>query len=227
MIKRPSPEHQRDRVLTEDEIRQLWSALDAEQPSWQHSSSTPITAQRGGEVHGASWSELTCRQVVDDSAEQQERTRSPLSPQSLKILQALRAAPAKVPLGLSSTRKPVAHQPRSEGDREVAARSGVEFRGHDLRRTAASLMVGAGVPRLVVSKILNHVESGVTAVYDRYSYDAESAPRLTSGETNRPDCQWQTQGQGSVLSTGRLTLLERASCAEATARSSSPEPSSA
>jgi hypothetical protein len=29
------------------------------------------------------------------------------------------------------------------------------------------LMVGAGVPRLVVSKILNHVETGVTAVYDR------------------------------------------------------------
>ena len=34
-------------------------------------------------------------------------------------------------------------------------------------------MVGAGVPRLVVSKILNHVESGVTAVYDRHSYDRE------------------------------------------------------
>ena len=32
-------------------------------------------------------------------------------------------------------------------------------------------MVGAGVPRLVVSKILNHVETGVTAVYDRHGYD--------------------------------------------------------
>ncbi len=27
--------------------------------------------------------------------------------------------------------------------------------------------------RLVVSKILNHVESGITAVYDRHSYDPE------------------------------------------------------
>lgn len=34
----------------------------------------------------------------------------------------------------------------------------MKFRGHDLRRTAASLMVGGGVPRVVVSKILNHVE---------------------------------------------------------------------
>ena len=39
-------------------------------------------------------------------------------------------------------------------------------------------MVGGGVPRLVVSKILNHVESGVTAVYDRHSYDPEKRAAL-------------------------------------------------
>ena len=49
---------------------------------------------------------------------------------------------------------------------------------HDLRRTAASLMTGMGVPRLVVAKILNHVERGVTAVYDRHSYDAEKRQAL-------------------------------------------------
>ena len=30
-----------------------------------------------------------------------------------------------------------------------------------------------GMATLVMSKILNHVESGITAVYDRHSYDAE------------------------------------------------------
>ena len=39
-------------------------------------------------------------------------------------------------------------------------------------------MVGGGVPRLVVSKILNHAESGVTAVYDRHSYDPEKRAAL-------------------------------------------------
>ena len=48
-----------------------------------------------------------------------------------------------------------------------------DFRGHDLRRSAASLMASSGVSRLVISKILNHVERGVTAVYERHSYDAE------------------------------------------------------
>ncbi len=35
-----------------------------------------------------------------------------------------------------------------------------------------------GVNRLTVSKILNHVESGVTSVYDRHSYDAEKRHAL-------------------------------------------------
>ena len=52
------------------------------------------------------------------------------------------------------------------------------FTPHDLRRTAASHMTGMGISRLVVSKILNHAESGVTAVYDRHSYDNEKREAL-------------------------------------------------
>ncbi|MEO5363697.1 MAG: tyrosine-type recombinase/integrase [Magnetococcus sp. DMHC-8] len=69
-----------------------------------------------------------------------------------------------------------------------------QFTPHDLRRTAASLMTGMGIPRLVVSKLLNHVESGITAVYDRHSYDAEKrvaldawGRKLESIVTGRPE----------------------------------------
>jgi integrase len=57
---------------------------------------------------------------------------------------------------------------------------GFEFRGHDLRRTAATRMAEAGVPRQHISAVLNHVEAGPTAtrVYDRYSYDAEKRSAL-------------------------------------------------
>ena len=55
---------------------------------------------------------------------------------------------------------------------------GINFVPHDLRRTAASHMTGMGIPRLVVSKILNHAEQGVTAVYDRHSYDDEKRQAL-------------------------------------------------
>ena len=39
-------------------------------------------------------------------------------------------------------------------------------------------MTGMGINRLVVSKILNHVERTVTAVYDRHGYDAEKRHAL-------------------------------------------------
>ena len=39
-------------------------------------------------------------------------------------------------------------------------------------------MTSLGISRLTVSKILNHVETGVTAVYDRHSYDAEKRHAL-------------------------------------------------
>ncbi len=56
--------------------------------------------------------------------------------------------------------------------------TGISFRGHDLRRTAASMMTGDGIPRFTVGRILNHVEPGVTKIYDRYSYDKEKREAL-------------------------------------------------
>jgi integrase len=62
---------------------------------------------------------------------------------------------------------------------------GFEFRGHDLRRTAATRMAEAGVPRHHISAVLNHVEGGpaATRVYDRYSYDAEKRAALETWAT--------------------------------------------
>jgi integrase len=108
--------------------------------------------------------------------------RVPLSPQAVRILKELWKT-----TGESAWVFPSPHWSRRNGPHinhaqkaieRIVERSGVQFRGHDLRRTAASLMVGAGVQRLFVSKILNHVETGVTAVYDRHSYDLEKRAAL-------------------------------------------------
>ena len=40
------------------------------------------------------------------------------------------------------------------------------------------MMRSIGIDRLVVSKILNHAESGVTKIYDRYSADPEKTAAL-------------------------------------------------
>ena len=46
-------------------------------------------------------------------------------------------------------------------------------RPHDLRRTFASGLVELGIPRLTVSRLLNHTEGGVTTIYDRHDYFPE------------------------------------------------------
>jgi integrase len=52
------------------------------------------------------------------------------------------------------------------------------WRFHDLRRTMATNMRSIGVDRLVVSKLLNHAEAGITRIYDRYSSDPEKAAAM-------------------------------------------------
>jgi integrase len=67
-----------------------------------------------------------------------------------------------------------------EGDENARGRDKADMRGHDLRRTAASVMASGGVPRFVISRILNHSEGkDITSVYDRYSYDAEKKAAMS------------------------------------------------
>ena len=58
---------------------------------------------------------------------------------------------------------------------------------HDLRRTAASNMAALGINRLVIGKILNHVETNVTAIYDRHGYDAEKRHALEAWASHLED----------------------------------------
>jgi integrase len=68
------------------------------------------------------------------------------------------------------TRANIVADPKPPG----AALDRADIRCHDLRRTAASLMASGGVPRFVISRILNHsADEDITSIYDRYSYHAE------------------------------------------------------
>ena len=53
-----------------------------------------------------------------------------------------------------------------------------EWRLHDLRRTARSLMARAGVRPDIAERVLGHVQPGVQGIYDRHSYREEKADAL-------------------------------------------------
>lgn len=177
-IPRPGTEQARDRVLTEDELQALWNAFNALEPSMAAFYKLRlVTAQRGGEVASMRWQDVDLGSawwtIPSASSKNKLAHRVPLSETAVDLITALQHDKSKpedfVLEGARGKRQQA----------EAAAMFPVkDFRGHDLRRTAASLMVGSGVSRLSVSKILNHVERSVTAVYDRHSYDAEKRAAL-------------------------------------------------
>jgi len=177
-LQRPAAEQQRDRVLTEDEVRLVWSALDKE-PAWVSGAIRLylLTGQRKDEILGMRWDELDLESawwtIPGDRAKNGLAHRVWLSAPAQRLLKELRLRSGGSPFVFPSPRGEAPVATLQKPMKRIVNATGVEFRIHDLRRTAASHMTGMGISRLTVSKILNHAEKGVTAVYDRHSYDQE------------------------------------------------------
>jgi integrase len=178
LVERPGQERRRDRVLSEDEIRALWNALDAAPAKLAGALKLLLlTAQRKSEVLRMRWQDIDASwwTIPAEFAKNRLAHRVPLSPQAIAVLNTLRTnatEPWVFPGRNHGVSKPLTNIERTL--RRARARSKVaNCTPHDFRRTAASLMTGMGVSRLTVKKLLNHVDSEITAVYDRHSYDPE------------------------------------------------------
>jgi integrase len=201
-VPRSAPEHSRDRVLSDGEIRLLWRTLDGEQTRVAAAFKLALlTAARRSEVLGMRWGELDFDAgwwtIPAEPSKNGLSHRVPLVPAALPLLHALKEGshdPEVVFLG-GRLGRPVANPQKWLARIRRRAQLN-DFRLHDLRRTVASNLTALGVPRLVVGKLLNHVETGVTAVYDRHSYDQEKRGallkwerRLTEIITGEPVCK--------------------------------------
>ena len=188
-VKAPGKETQRDRVLSEAELQAFLAVLPTATGMAAESKLAlqfqVLTGQRCGEVLGVRWDEIDLAAgwwtIPATKAKNGKSHRVPLSAQALAVLTRARA--------LNPDRQTVFPSPNGDKPmvetavgralyRNLSQFAVPAFTPHDLRRTAASQMTGLGTPRLVVSKILNHAEQGVTAVYDRHSYDKEKRDAL-------------------------------------------------
>jgi integrase len=182
-LPRPAKERARHHVLSEDDLLRLWRGLEKECCSTSAIFKLRLlTAQRGGEVHSMEWAHVDLKStwwtIPSERSKNGLPHRVPLSPPAIRILREVQE--------FSGLSKWVF--PNKKGDfhvktlqravERIRKRSSVDFRGHDLRRTAASFMTSMGIGRIVVARILNHAERGVTAVYDRHSYDPEKKQAL-------------------------------------------------
>ena len=188
LVKAPAKERQRDRVLTDAEILAFWRGLDGAGMSTEIRLVLRLmltTSQRKGEIINAEWCnfefESALWTIPSDKSKNGRAHDVPLSGLALSLLGRIRALSTQPrwlfpsPRGVNHITGPaVDHALRNNRD-SIGI---VDLVPHDLRRTAASGMTRMGINRLVVSKILNHVDGSVTAVYDRYSYDAEKRHAL-------------------------------------------------
>jgi integrase len=175
----PEGEKKRDRVYSDEEIRELWSFFeewDAPTPSVfkmlliAGQRKTETMYMRWDQIKGDVWTipkELAKGKrahdvVLSDFAQEIIRNQHERSGDSEYVFK----SPVDENMPLQSIKRAKEH---------IQDNSKVEdFRPHDLRRTFATNLAKLGVDRTVLGKILSHKglsrDNQVTAIYDRHNY---------------------------------------------------------
>jgi integrase len=175
---------ERSRALSADEIATLWRAWrEMGPPLGSFMMFALATGQRRGEIAAMERRELDLAQHLwAIPAEKAKNRRLHLVPLSGLAIEIIEAVPAVDTRFVFSTR-PGSHisgfsKAKARADRLSGI---VDWRLHDLRRTAATRLAELGVAHPVVSKLLNHSPRGVmgvTAIYNRHEYLAERSQAM-------------------------------------------------
>jgi len=179
----------RVRTLADDEIRSLWQALDSPdspEPFRNIVRVLLLTAQRRDEIGLMRAEEIDGDTLVIPA----ERYKTGI-PNAVPLTKEAREwiGDRKAGFVFSTTNGEKAFSGYSKAKRQLDAviaeqrkaaklKPMPEWRLHDLRRTARSLMSRAGVASDIAEMVLGHKLSGVRGVYDRHSYAEEKRDAL-------------------------------------------------
>jgi integrase len=180
-VERPHQEEERERVLTDAELRALWRACDGGGPFDQALRLLLLTGARRNEVSQMEWSEIDDeRRIWTLPSERSKNARKheiPLSSQAWDLIQA-QPRFADCPYVFSADgKKPVTGWDKAKV--RISDKAGIDadtWRLHDLRRTCASGMQKLGVSVPVIEKALNHVSGtfrGIVGRYQQHDYADE------------------------------------------------------
>jgi integrase len=182
-------ERSRDRILADDEIRDLWKALDAvPRPSCyaRYVRFLLHTATRRDEASHMRWDEIVGDVwTIPGARYKNKRDHAvPLTAATRKLIGEKPKDITKHPYVFSTTGGELAFGGKSWAKRilekKIAELRKADGRAamppwtlHDLRRTARSLMSRAGVPSDHAERAIGHAIDGVRGVYDRHEYLSE------------------------------------------------------
>jgi integrase len=176
----PEASRPRDRVLSDDELRAIWRALDDGTGFGTIIRLLILLAARRGEVGGMRWSELDLERGVwalPAARSKNGRAHSlPLPPLALSIIESVPRRADRDQLFGSRSSDGLTHwHAKAELDRRLAGRV-QPWRLHDLRRSAATRMADLGVQPHIIEALLNHYSghrAGVAGTYNRSPYERE------------------------------------------------------
>jgi integrase len=183
-VNRPTASDPRDRVLTDDELRVLWAALDADDYS-DIIKLLILTGCRRGEIGDLTWDEVDLdRAVIEIPAARMKNHRAHVVPLSAPALDLLRRRPRGgrdhvFGSGAAGFRN------WSRARRDLGERLGdqrPDWVLHDLRRlVSTALHEKLGVAPHIVERVLAHVghQSGVAGTYNKSEYIDERRRALT------------------------------------------------
>lgn len=190
MARTKPSERARKRILSDDEIRDLWKALDqakVPEPYPRYVRALLLTAQRRDEVAGMRWEEVEDETWIIPAERYKTNTAN-----AVPLTDAARAQFGKTqkqgfvfsttggkrPFSGFSKSKRALDEKTAELRKEDDRKPMPHWVTHDLRRTARSLMSRAGVPSDIAERVLGHAIPGVRGIYDRHSYEAEKRDAL-------------------------------------------------
>lgn len=176
----PRRETARSRVLSEAEIRSVWSA--AETQGYPHGTIVQLlilTGQRRGEIGALRWEHIAEKEhAIIFPAALTKNGREHRIPYGALVARLLEYIPGEFDLLFPARGKP--KKPFNGWSKSKASLdriSGVNgWTLHDLRRTFATNLAALGVAPHVTERLLNHVSgtiSGVAAIYNRHAYIEE------------------------------------------------------
>jgi integrase len=196
-LQRPRKEKGRERVLSDDELKVLWRALDGQPPQVAAAVKVLVLlGQRSTETLEMRWSDLDLDAeipvwTIPGQFRKGNRVHVvPLPPLASSILTRLRVVTGGSPRVFDGVTSANAERDWWGEVREQAMRQGIKerFTRHDLRSTCANGCVRLGAAESTVSRILGHaVIAGtgpVTARYDRFAHLPERAAALNAWATH-------------------------------------------
>jgi integrase len=195
---RKSAEQNRSRVLSDEEIKALWQALNLENEEidmfWATKMALKmilLTGQRSGEICGMRWEEVDFENglwaIPATRMKNNLQHKLPLTASVENIIQqARRISSGKSPWVFPSPNRdaPLIQHSLSRAVSRHQKEMGIDepFTPHDIRRTMRTRLAELNVEEFIAERVLGHKLEGMLAVYNRHDYLPEKRKALEAWE---------------------------------------------